>query len=328
MTFSSRICRRITPKGFAITAVGLTIVLCVYYTNYVSDVNQRGNQSQRNDILDVGQSRRHFRSSFREQAARLVMEKKDLEICPKLTAAEADVNTNDVFKDFEFQPSWMKSKEYWDKVFEDRYERQKMDPEKPHLKVIIVPHSHNDPGWLKTFEHYFHYSSRQIMNNMVAKLQQYKNLTFIWSEVSFLNAWWEEAHPSKQRALRDLVQSGRLEITTGGWVMTDEANVHLYAMVDQLIEAINAQAAAFEPTVALSSLPINQPHPIENIRVVQTRFGEAIVVELEASSVFLPRRVVGIFKPQLPAFTPGKYSLIHKRSDTGPSLRLLKISGE
>lgn len=99
-----------------------------------------------------------------------------------------------------------------------------------------MPHSHNDPGWLKTFEHYFHYSSRQIMNNMVAKLQQYKNLTFIWSEISFLNSWWEEAHPSKQKALRSLVQSGRLEITTGGWVMTDEANAHLYAMVDQLIE--------------------------------------------------------------------------------------------
>nr|CAI5837109.1 unnamed protein product [Callosobruchus analis] len=130
----------------------------------------------------------------------------------------------------------MKSKEYWDKTFEDRYKRLKMNPERPPLKVIIVPHSHNDPGWLKTFEHYFRYSSLPIMNNMVGKLQQYRNLTFIWSEAAFLAAWWEEAHPSKQRALRELVRSGRLEITTGGWVMTDEANVHLYAMVDQLIE--------------------------------------------------------------------------------------------
>jgi alpha-mannosidase len=32
------------------------------------------------------------------------------------------------------------------------------------------------------------------------------------------------------------VEEGRFEILTGGWVMTDEANVHLYAMVDQLIE--------------------------------------------------------------------------------------------
>lgn len=103
-------------------------------------------------------------------------------------------------------------------------------------KVIIIPHSHNDPGWLKTFETYFHVASKQIMSNMVNKLQEYGNLTFIWSEISYLNSWWEEAHPNKQKALKELVNSGRLEITTGGWVMTDEANVHLFAMVDQLIE--------------------------------------------------------------------------------------------
>ncbi|KAI4465192.1 alpha-mannosidase [Holotrichia oblita] len=61
-------------------------------------------------------------------------------------------------------------------------------------------------------------------------------MTFIWSEVVFLKTWWYAATPSKRKALRDLVANGRLEITTGGWVMADEATTHLYALVDQLIE--------------------------------------------------------------------------------------------
>lgn len=67
-------------------------------------------------------------------------------------------------------------------------------------------------------------------------MQDYTDMTFVWSEISILQLWWDQAHPTKQRALKHLVQAGRFEITTGGWVMTDEANVHVYAMVDQLIE--------------------------------------------------------------------------------------------
>ncbi|CAG9768680.1 unnamed protein product [Ceutorhynchus assimilis] len=230
----NRICRRPSPKGFAITAIAATVLLCVYYTSYTSDVQRTNHSALSPEALH--QRRNVAESDFPSGSVRQIHEKQDFGVCPKLIAADADISTLDVFKEFEFQPSWMRSKEYWDKTFEDRYERQKMDPERPHLKVIIVPHSHNDPGWLKTFESYFHVSSRQIMSNMVAKLQEYHNLTFIWTEISFLNSWWEEAHPSKQKALKDLVNSGRLEISTGGWVMTDEANVHLFAMVDQLIE--------------------------------------------------------------------------------------------
>ncbi|KOX75616.1 Alpha-mannosidase 2x [Melipona quadrifasciata] len=50
------------------------------------------------------------------------------------------------------------------------------------LQVILVPHSHTDPGCVKTFEQYFHSSTRSILNNMVSKLQQWPNMTFIWSE--------------------------------------------------------------------------------------------------------------------------------------------------
>ncbi|XP_026680122.1 LOW QUALITY PROTEIN: alpha-mannosidase 2x, partial [Diaphorina citri] len=102
--------------------------------------------------------------------------------------------------------------------------------------VFLVPHSHNDPGWLKTFESYYHSQTRMILNNMVEKLVQHPNMTFIWSEISFFSQWWESVHPTKRNIVKKLIAEGRLEMVTGGWVMTDEATSHIFAMVDQLIE--------------------------------------------------------------------------------------------
>ena len=45
-----------------------------------------------------------------------------------------------------------------------------------------------------------------------------------------------QARSHRRDNLKTLIQEGRFEVLTGGWVMTDEANVHMYAMVDQMIE--------------------------------------------------------------------------------------------
>ncbi|CAH0578424.1 unnamed protein product [Chrysodeixis includens] len=156
--------------------------------------------------------------------------------CPALKESVADIDTVAIYPSFEFQPSWLRTKEFWDKSFEERYEKIHNDTRRPRLKVIVVPHSHNDPGWLKTFEQYFEWKTKNIINNIVHKLHQYPNMTFIWTEISFLNAWWERSHPVKQKALKKLIREGRLEITTGGWVMPDEACTHIYALIDQFIE--------------------------------------------------------------------------------------------
>lgn len=160
----------------------------------------------------------------------------DPTICPRVPEAVADIDTVKQFANFEFQPYWMKSREYWDNSFEERYRVRKQKWSKLPLKVILVPHSHNDPGWLKTFEGYYHSTTKHILNYMAEKLTSMPNMTFIWSEVSFLAQWWDSVHPTKKKQVLKLLDQGRLEITTGGWVMVDEATSHVFAMVDQLIE--------------------------------------------------------------------------------------------
>jgi len=156
--------------------------------------------------------------------------------CPALVSHPADIETSDVWPGLEREPDWLERREFWSSQMEDRYQRRKLLWPQLPLKVIVMPHSHNDPGWLKTVEGYFATATRSIISNMVEKLTEHTNMTFIWTEMSFLSMWWEVALPDQRSKLRALLDSGRLEIPTGGWVMTDEANVELFSMLDQLVE--------------------------------------------------------------------------------------------
>ncbi|KAJ2953191.1 hypothetical protein O0L34_g768 [Tuta absoluta] len=103
------------------------------------------------------------------------------------------------------------------------------------LKVFVVPHSHNDPGWLKTFENYYKTQTRAIFTNMVEKLNEVPGRKFIWCEVSFLSLWWTtDATDKEKAAFLKLLNSGNIEIVTGGWVMNDEANAHWLSIIQQL----------------------------------------------------------------------------------------------
>lgn len=61
-------------------------------------------------------------------------------------------------------------------------------------------------------------------------------MTFVWSEITYLAKWWKEASPRSRSQFKHLVNQGRLEIATGGWVVPDEATSSLYTLLSELTE--------------------------------------------------------------------------------------------
>lgn len=104
------------------------------------------------------------------------------------------------------------------------------------VKIFVVPHSHCDPGWIKTFDEYFQSQTKQILTTVVQALSRDPRRKFIWAEISYFEWWWREQSPQIQELTRKLLENKQLEFVTGGWVQPDEANTQLYAMEIQLQE--------------------------------------------------------------------------------------------
>lgn len=123
----------------------------------------------------------------------------------------------------------------WKQGWDVTYPKNKWGATKK-LHVYVVPHSHNDPGWVKTFDDYYEAQVKHIFENVLKKLEEDPRRKFIETEISFFSTWWKSIDQDKRKRVKRLVEKGQLEITTGGWVMPDEANTHFAAIVDQLIE--------------------------------------------------------------------------------------------
>uniref|UniRef100_A0A2C9MAZ1 Alpha-mannosidase n=1 Tax=Biomphalaria glabrata TaxID=6526 RepID=A0A2C9MAZ1_BIOGL len=143
----------------------------------------------------------------------------------------ANISSLDLYFNAEYN---LKSDGEWELPMPSVDYRKVQNPKR--LNVVLVPHSHNDPGWLKTVNEYFSDQTRHILNNMVNKLTQFPKMTFIWTETVYFSMWWNELDDAVKVHVRRLIRRGQLEITLGGWVMPDEASTHYVSVIDQLIE--------------------------------------------------------------------------------------------
>ena len=88
--------------------------------------------------------------------------------------SNAEVQTVDLYKNISFNNI---DGGVWKQGFPISYQEESF-ANRP-LQVFVVPHSHNDPGWLKTFEKYFADQTKKILDNVVAKLEQDEKLVEI-----------------------------------------------------------------------------------------------------------------------------------------------------
>ncbi|KAM8703993.1 hypothetical protein ACLKA7_008595 [Drosophila subpalustris] len=123
----------------------------------------------------------------------------------------------------------------WKQGWNIKYNRLKYNGQHK-LKVFVVPHSHNDPGWIQTFEDYYNADTKHILSNALRHLTENPDMKFIWAEISYFERFYKDLGEHKKQQMKLLVKKGQLEFVTGGWVMPDEANSHWRNVLLQLTE--------------------------------------------------------------------------------------------
>ncbi|KAK4477287.1 hypothetical protein RD792_016501 [Penstemon davidsonii] len=94
------------------------------------------------------------------------------------------------------------------------------------LNVHLVPHTHDDVGWLKTVDQYYVGSNNSIqgacvqnvLDSLIPALLADKNRKFIYVEQilrfgmqAFFQRWWKDQSEAVKLTVRELVGSGQLE---------------------------------------------------------------------------------------------------------------------
>ncbi|XP_078576535.1 lysosomal alpha-mannosidase-like [Branchiostoma floridae x Branchiostoma japonicum] len=123
------------------------------------------------------------------------------------------------------------------------YEKCRSLPIKPGMiNVHLVPHTHDDVGWLKTVDQYYSGANssiqragvQYILDSVIPQLEAKPERKFIYVEIAFFKRWWDEQDEDMHGRVKKLVDKGQLEFINGGWCMNDEASTHYNAIIDQM----------------------------------------------------------------------------------------------
>jgi hypothetical protein len=130
------------------------------------------------------------------------------------------------------------------------------------LEVFIVPHTHDDTGWLETVDGYYEDSVKWILDTATAAVERdqrhrphcaepldpaCQKRVFSYVEIDFFEKWWAEQGAGTRNITRKLVAEGRLEFNVAGWCMNDEASPTYSAAINQMTEGHQFVLREFGP---------------------------------------------------------------------------------
>ena len=106
------------------------------------------------------------------------------------------------------------------------------DPKK--LNIHLIPHSHDDVGWMDTADKVYDDGVARIITGYVSELEKDPSRRFTQVEVYYFHRWWQQQTNERRDVVRKLVAEGRLVFINGGWTMNDEGAAHYNNIIDQM----------------------------------------------------------------------------------------------
>jgi len=116
------------------------------------------------------------------------------------------------------------------------------EPNPTSINIRMIPHTHDDIGWLKTLDQYYVDSAKHItiqgvqyiLDSVFPVLKADSGKRFMYVEMGFFQRWWDEQDSATKSLVNQLLKSGQFEFINGGYCMNDEASVYYEDTIDQM----------------------------------------------------------------------------------------------
>ena len=103
------------------------------------------------------------------------------------------------------------------------------------INIHVIPHTHLDPGWLKTPEEYYNDEMiANIFDTILSELSEDSKKTFVINEIYYFKIWYLGISEDKKNKFKELIKEKRIEFVSGSYIINDEATPLYYDIADQI----------------------------------------------------------------------------------------------